>query len=133
MIYFRSRSSDPVTVKRRELTEEKAVLWTSGTGNLRVEPNTNRMSRISTATDGFSNPVYSMEDAISTCETDDVTGGDLVHNPLYVDEDMLQSKTCSSKHNHHIPLAATSLNISKYSLPLYSYIANLLTLNIQQQ
>ena len=96
MIYFRSRSSDPVTVKRRELTEDKAVLWTSGTGNLRVEPTTNRMSRISTATDGFSNPVYSMEDAISTCETDDVTG-DLVHNPLYVDDDMLQSEIIANE------------------------------------
>ena len=96
MIYFRSRSSDPVTVKRRELTEDKAVMWTSGTGNLRVEPVTNRMSRISTATDGFSNPVYSMEDAISTCETDDVTG-DLVHNPLYVDDDMLQRKIIASE------------------------------------
>ena len=96
MIYFRSRSSDPVTVKRRELTEDKAVMWTSGTGNLRVEPTTNRMSRISTATDGFSNPVYSMEDAISTCETDDVTG-DLVHNPLYVDDDMLQRKMIASE------------------------------------
>ena len=83
-------------VKRRELTEDKAVLWTSGTGNLRVEPTTNRMSRISTATDGFSNPVYSMEDAISTCETDDVTG-DLVHNPLYVDDDMLQSEIIASE------------------------------------
>ena len=96
MIYFRSRSSDPVTVKRRELTEDKAVMWTSGTGNLRVEPTTNRMSRISTATDGFSNPVYSMEDAISTCETDDVTG-DLVHNPLYVDDDMLQREIIASE------------------------------------
>ena len=96
MIYFRSRSSDPVTVKRRELTEDKAVMWTSGTGNLRVEPVTNRMSRISTATDGFSNPVYSMEDAISTCETDDVTG-DLVHNPLYVDDDMLQREIIASE------------------------------------
>ena len=100
MIYFRSRSSDPVTVKRRNLTEDKAVLWTSGTGNLRVEPNSNRMSRISTATDGFSNPVYSMEDAISTCETDDVTGGDLVHNPLFLDDEMQQSKICSDKCNH---------------------------------
>ena len=83
-------------VKRRELTKDKAVMWTSGTGNLRVEPTTNRMSRISTATDGFSNPVYSMEDAISTCETDDVTG-DLVHNPLYVDDDMLQRKIIASE------------------------------------
>ena len=91
MIYFRSRSSDPVTVKRRELTEDKAVMWTSGTGNLRVEPVTNRMSRISTATDGFSNPVYSMEDAISTCETDNISG-DLVHNPVFMDDDMLHSK-----------------------------------------
>ena len=50
------------------------------------------MSRISTATDGFSNPVYSMEDAISTCENDEISG-DLVHNPVYIDDDMLQRKT----------------------------------------
>jgi len=91
MIYFRSRKSDPVTVKHRELSEDKAVLWKSGTGNLRVEP-TNRLSRMSTATEGFSNPVYSMEDAISTCETDNISG-DLVHNPVFMDDDMLQGKT----------------------------------------
>ena len=88
LVYFRSRGSDPVTIKHRQLTEDKSVLWKAGTGNLRVEPN-NRVSRISTTTDGFSNPVYSMEDAISTCETDNVTG-DLVHNPVYMDDDMLQ-------------------------------------------
>ena len=95
MIYFRTRGSDPITVKHRELSEDKAVLWTSGTGNLRVEP-TNRLSRISTATDGFSNPVYSMEDAISTCENDEISG-DLVHNPVYIDDDMLQRKTMTNR------------------------------------
>ena len=92
MIYFRSRISDPVAVKRRNLTENKAVLWTSGTGNLWVEPTTNRMPRISTATNGFSNPVNSMEDAISTCETENISG-DLVHNRVFMDDNMLQSKT----------------------------------------
>ena len=107
MIYFRTRGSDPVTVKHRELSEDKAVLWTSGTGNLRVEP-TNRMSRISTATDGFANPVYSMEDAISTCETDNISG-DLVHNPVYMDDDMLQRKNTRLAYTH---------------LVLYSYVCS---------
>ena len=97
LIYFRSRSSDPVTVKHRELSEDTNVLWKSGTGNLRVEP-TNRLSRISTATDGFSNPVYAMEDAVSTCENDNVSG-DLVHNPLYLDDDMILRKRIA-KCNH---------------------------------
>ena len=54
------------------------------------------MSRISTATGGFANPVYSMEDAISTCENDNISG-DLVHNPVYMDGDMLQRKTINNK------------------------------------
>ena len=111
MIYFRSRSSDPVTVKRRNLTEDKAVLWTSGTGNLRVEPITNRMSQISTATDGFSNPVYSMEDAISICETDNISG-DLVHNPVFMDDEMLQSKIIANIQNNtvHVAIHFTTVN-----------------------
>ena len=106
MIYFRTRGSDPVTVKHRELSEDKAVLWTSGTGNLRVEP-TNRLSRISTATDGFSNPVYSMEDAISTCENDEISG-DLVHNPVYMDDDMLQCKTIANRQKINFNLIINS-------------------------
>ena len=115
MIYFRSRGSDPVTVKHRELSEDTTVLWKSGTGNLRVEP-TNRMSRISTATDGFSNPVYSMEDAISTCETDNISG-DLVHNPVYMDDDMLQRKEAVVNKpiiNFYIPLVNTLQTFVKY-------------------
>ena len=117
LVYFRSRGSDPVTVKHRNLTEDKSVLWKAGTGNLRVEPN-NRVSRMSTATDGFSNPVYTMEDAISTCETDNVSG-DLVHNPVFMDDDMLLqgNKTFAIQNIHWMIIGI--LGDSNMENPLY--------------